>query len=382
MGNFINSITNSNFVKGARKKASELCTSVGRKINNNFEKSPNKDTFLRKFINTYEPNEANNSFAGMATLMGATVVIPRVLTAAKRNPNDKEATKDEITEILFRDIQTILIILFALKSMNAAVSNIASKKSGLPMTNRAYKAVFETQEKGLNGIKEKTQEFLAHPIQKLGIIGKNIIDTLNPTGGVKALTKEQYASKYTSFETIDEVTKLFDDIANFGGNGKNEKGANKVFNNLMDNLIATQDRTIKNQANLVNSGVIETISDKPQKIKEALEKLREVGVSGLKDENLDENVQKQIVEYFKDSNNKIANKAYGIDAILKTLAIGIECAYLGFGLPALNQKRLERKYLNKETSFKGSETQQQGFNPLVDKNIKAQEVKIFHNFIK
>ena len=48
----------------------------------------------------------------LAGLMTATVILPRVLTAKKRNPDNKEATRDEVKEILFRDVQTVLIILF------------------------------------------------------------------------------------------------------------------------------------------------------------------------------------------------------------------------------------------------------------------------------
>ena len=58
------------------------------------------------------------------------------------NPDNKEATKDEIAEILFRDLQTVAIMLFGLKSLNSVISALASKMTGLPMTNKPYQKFF------------------------------------------------------------------------------------------------------------------------------------------------------------------------------------------------------------------------------------------------
>ena len=109
----INNAASSNFVKTTAKYANTASEKLGSVVSSALEKSPNKDIFS-KIANTLEPTGANNAFIPMALLMVGTVIVPRVLTAAKRNPDDKEATKDEIAEILFRDVQTVVIILFAI----------------------------------------------------------------------------------------------------------------------------------------------------------------------------------------------------------------------------------------------------------------------------
>lgn len=337
----------------------------------------------QKFLRTVEPTGSNNSFAIMASLMVFTVIIPRVLTASKRNPDNKEATKDEIKEILFRDVQTVLIILFALKSMNSIIAGLTSKINGLPMTNKPYRPLFESQEKGLKGIKEKATETLAHPIQKLKTLGKNILDTIHPTQGVKTLTNEEFISRYSGYSSIEQVKKLFDDIANQGGNEKNKNNAQKVFNKVMDSLIDNQKSVIAQQEKLSGAGIEATKKTKnaTNSILNNLLALKEKGIEGLNDPELDPKVQQQIISFFEDGNNLLVKDAKGLNGVLRTVALAIESIYLGFGLPALNQRRLEKKYLNKEDTF--PQDNNQGKNiPIPDKHIKAQEVKLYSSFIK
>ena len=85
----------------------------------------------------------------------------------------------------------------------------------------------------------------------------------------------------------------------------------------------------------------------------------------------------------KDKDNALVKQAKGLNAWLRTAALAIESTYLGFGLPALNQKRLEKKYLENQPSFKSNfEKQQKASDTLIDKTIRPQEVKIFHQFLK
>ena len=381
----IPSITNSNLYKRATKALSKGCSVVGKKLNSAFDKHQGKDIFT-KVISKLEPNGSNNSFYGMAGLMVGTVIIPRVITASKRNPNDKEATKDEITEILFRDVQTVLIILFGLKALNAVVAAASGKLKGLPMTNKPYEKLFNTTEKGLKGIKEKAVEFFEHPIEKAKKIGKNIIDTLNPLGGVEALSKEQFVEKYTKYNSIEEVSKFFKDISNHGGENQNAKGAKKVYDKLIDDVIAQAQQICEENKTKANLGMAAEDSQGVLARIDRLKKLKEKGIEGLNtldaENEVDKGVANLITDYLKKENNPMVKSALGLNAGLKSAALVIEAAYLCFGLPALNQKRLEKKYLNKEASCNKNAPQQAVFNPLVDRNIKAQEVKIFHNFIK
>ena len=78
--------------------------------------------------------------------------------------------------------------------INSVISSFASKASGLPMTNKPYKKLFETE----GGIKDKFIETIKHPIKKAGTVIKNIADTLNPLGGVKTYSKDQFLTKKCS----------------------------------------------------------------------------------------------------------------------------------------------------------------------------------------
>ena len=77
--------------------------------------------------------------------------------------------------------------------------------------------------------------------------------------------------------------------------------------------------------------------------------------------------------------NKLAFSANVVNSALKTLALGIEVSYLGFGLPALNQRRLEKKYLSEKPI---GEQRGDTFTPINDRHIKAQEIQLYSNFIK
>ena len=349
--------------------------------------SPKLKDVASKIIKAYEPTDYDNSFFGLATLMVGTVIIPRVLTASKRNPDNKEATMDEIKEILFRDLQTVAIMLFGLKSLNSVISALASKATGLPMTNKPYEKLFNSE----GGIKDKALEVIKHPIQKAGTLIKNVASTLNPLGGVKAYTKNQYLSKYSNFSSLDEIQKMFTGISNYGGTDKNKKGADKVFNKVVKILTQNQEKLIKQQEKLANAGINKSGSQEvAQEILEKLQSLQGKGLEGLKEianeaaENNEasKKIATQIVDFFKDGKNPVLNDALKIDGGLKTAALGIEVAYLGFGLPALNQKRLEKKYLKNEPTFQGNDVFCSKSNPLVDKSIKAQEIKLFHDFLK
>ncbi len=368
-------IASSQVVKNAAKYANNATTKLGGVIENVLEKSPKKDIYS-KIINTLEPTGANNAFIPMATLMVGTVIVPRVLTAAKRNPDDKEATKDEITEILFRDVQTVLIMLFALKSINSIVAALASKSSGLPMTNKPYLEIFNNKDKGLKGISEKANEFIHNPIDKLKKIATNILDTLHPTEGVITLTNDEFISNYSGFGNSAQISKMFDKIKDQKGN------PDKIFNKVMNILIKKQKIAISQQEDLTRAGFT-IANNKAQSILEALIELKEKGLKGLKEENLNKDVENLLVHFFQKEDNRLVLDAKGLNAALRTAALAFEATYLGFGLPALNQKRLEKKYLTNEAKNTLSSAREQASATTINsKTIKANEVKIFNKFIK
>ncbi len=353
---------------------SNTASSVGRKVNGS--------KIAQKALKYTDPKGFNNTFGVLVGLMTAMVVAPRVLTAAKRNPNDKEATKDEITEILFRDVQTCAIILFALKILNSIIASKVGKMSGLPMTNKPFEKVFDTNSKGMQGAKDKACELIQHPAQKLKKIGKNFIDLIHPTGGVRSLGDSEFVTKYSGFNSFDEVGKMFSQINEQGGNA-DKVFKNKVLKNLIENQTAKlNEATEKLSSNI--GGAAEEVDIYKANIK-SLEKLRNKGVGCFRNngEQIDDSVREMLLNYFKDSKNALVVNGGRLSSSLRTVALAIESIYLGFGLPALNQKRLEKKYLSNNANEKELSTvQNNNDTALIGAKLDTDEARLFKQFVK
>lgn len=358
-------------IKNAQKIGNKAADKLGDIAQGNSKLSKG----LSKCIDAFEPNGGDSSFFGLATTMFIAVLAPRIKSALKRNPDNKEATKDEITEIVFRDLQTIAIMLFGLKTLNSIVGNIGTRLSGIPMVDVPYKKLFD---EGTKGIAKKAQEFAQHPVEKLKILGSNVLKTLNPIGGSSSLTGEKIKTMYTSYASANDVKKFLNDIPNHGGD--KEKVFAKIKNSIMNNFDAKIE-AIKSAAQFdvktgeLSSAVQENINSVVQAKKyfENL-KLDDFLSDGFK---MEKGYEKELINFFADKNNALAKTANRVNDWLRTLALGIEVAYLGFGLPALNQKRLEKKYLKNPKPC-----QQISFNPITDRHIKAQEIKLYSQFIK
>lgn len=362
----ISKITNT-----AVKYGNKLASSVG----SGFEKAPK----LQKAIKIFEPNGGDNSFFGLAGIMVGAVLIPRVLTAAKRNPDNKEATKDEIKEILFRDVQTILIMLFGLKILNSGIGNIATKMSGVPMVNRPFEKMFNSTQGGLKGLQEKGLELIQHPIEKSKTLLKNVGLLLNPIGGSMLSTGDEINSRFTKYASCDEVKKFLNDLENHGGDKE------KVYKKIIKTLIDNQDKELTRleQKAVLHGKKLEEVTEHAStlKIKEKLEKMlsKEAFENFIQDGKADKDVENLMINFFKNENNALVRSARNVKDWLRTLALAIEVIYLGFGLPALNQKRLEKKYLSeKPIGVQKGDT----FTPINDRHIKAQEIKLYSSFIK
>ena len=362
----ISKFTSSSFYKGIAKNTNKAMDAIGEKLD--------KSSVAQKVIKTFEPNGADNTFFGLGTIMLGFVLAPRILAALKRNPENKQSTEDEIKEILFRDVQTILIMLFGLKSLNSIIANASTKITGLPMVEKALSPIFD---KNTKGFVNKASEFIQHPIQKTRIIGKNILDILNPIGGSASLNGEQIASKYTNYNSISEIQKFLADIPDHGGDSE------KVFNKIKKAIITQQSKVIEAAGQTPNGNTGKLTQCAEENIKNAQDALnffKNLDYETFAKKGIDETGYKKIiVDFFKNKENALAYSAEKTNSYLKTLALAIEVLYLGFGLPALNQKRLEKKYLSEKPI---GEQRGDSFNPINDKHIKAQEIKLYSAFIK
>jgi len=344
-----------------------LSSTIGKAVKNS-------GNGVKKVIKSFEPNGGDNTFFGLASIMVGAVLIPRVITAAKRNPDNKEATKDEITEILFRDVQTILIMLFGLKMLNSGIGNIARKVSGVPMVEEPLEKIFkDVNSKGFEGVVERTIDFVKHPIERGKTFLKNVGKIVHPTGGSILSSGEQINSRFTNLKDYDQIKNFLEVVPELGGDSE------KVYSKIINSLIKGQDEAIKRVENAaITKGEVANVTNET-KIKETLQKMLKDGVEDFKENKPTDDIERLMVNFFKNQNNDLVRSARNVKDWLRMLALGIEVTYLGFGLPALNQKRLEKKYLSeKPVGVQRGDT----FTPINDKHVKPQEIKLYGNFIK
>lgn len=385
----IGKITNINIAEHAgkiSKKLNPYLASLGSK----FEKSQISD-FYAKYI---DPNGGNNTFPVLAGLMLCVGIAPRFLAAARRNPDNKEATKDELKEIFFRDAQTAAVLLLLLKPLNAIIAALVTKKTGIPMTNKPFEKLFDSTVKGFSA---KFKNFIQNPKEKLGIILKNFKDALNPMGGVAAKTNKEHISDYSNY-SFESLPKLLERVE------KEQGDKTKVFNYIVDGTIKDCSNTLngnpkKGVASLIDEikasvdkkgNAIEDLVEEKQNVEKTIESLKVLKEKGIGEiENVindkeSENIKTAVSKYLADENNSLLGKAKGLNGWLRTVALAFEMTYLGFGIPALNQRRLEKKYLREQKDEEDlSQAVSSGnSSTLINKNIKAHEVKLYHKFIK
>ncbi len=343
---------------------SKAATNLGDKLNGNSKIAKN----ISKAISYFEPNGGDNSFMGLVTIMSCFVVVPRVLSALKRNPGNKEATRDEVKEILFRDLQTIAIILFGLKSMQAVASSIVTKITKIPMVENPYKNVFG---KGSETISQRARNFCS-----------NISSTLSPFAkGTKAMSSETVQNKYMNLNSREEIIKLLDSVESQGG--KKEAVFEKIRKSALkhiDSIIKTKQKSGQySGGKLSTQAEIDELMQKRKFFAEDL-KLQDFMDQSNYTEGISSDCMSEMVRAMQNEDtNALAKSVNGLNSYLKTAALGIEVGYLGFGLPFLNKKRLEKKYLSeKPLGTQVGDT----FSPINDRHIKAQEIKLYSNFIK
>lgn len=370
--------------------ANSAATKVGQTVSN-FAKKNIKAT--SKIGDIVEFTGGNYTFATMATMMLSVVLVKRIATALTRNPDDKKATMDEIKEICFRDIQTILIMLFLLNALNAMLAGKQTKKDGLPLINKPFEKVFNSEQKGIKGLAEKGVEFIKNPIEKSWIGIKNVFRALNPLGGVKALTNDEITARYSGFDSVESIKKMFDAIDVNGGDKE------KVFSNVIESLRKNIETT---QEGFKKAGKYADFSDAQKATQQdlkALEILKEKGTQALEiladkgdntiDDKSKERISELLIETFnfdKDGKCNFVDTAKQLNAKLRTGALAFEAGYLGFGLPALNKMRLKKEYLDKAPTQVASaptftSTPYSGA-ALINKKISFQEAQLYKNFLR
>ena len=350
-------------VQPLAKPANKLADSIGEVVD--------KSEIAKKVVDAYEPNGGDNQFFGLASIMVFAVLIPRILTALKRNPENKEATKDEIVGIVRRDVTTILTMLFALKSMNTLAGNIATKVSGIPMVNKTYQKLFD----------DNAKTFGQKALSAAKSIYKGFKDTINPIGGSKLLNGEQIIDKYTGYQGLKETQQFLKAIPESGGDAK--RVYSKIHGSITDKL-QKQIKKLETEGIALNGKYSNAIEEDLTRNKTLLNYYRELDYDKFmqldaSEKQMPQSAEDELTKFFNDKANPIAKSANAVKVWLQTAALSIETFFLGFGLPAINQKALEKKYLSEKpigTVHNGS------FNQINDRHIKAQEIKLYSQFIQ
>ena len=286
---------------------SKLMSDIGEKV------TPGQKNWLSKNAASLESNWINVARPVFYVLITGFTLIPRLIQSAKR---DIESSKknggpvqwDETSNILRRDITTILTILFAMEGMGAAMGLKASKQSGIVLTS---------------DILRKEDSFF-----------KKFIKIFNPEGGVKVLSKAENTAQMSNFADLDQVMRFLKNTEDNQGNvykllhidANNKKGEGAVFYNAAKKVFGD----IIDKKDLKFADLVESISSKKPSDKD-VENL--LGV--LNDTN-------------KNPLLKFANK---LNAIFQTVSLAIVTGFLGFGLPKINDLIIKRKYLKNDNTL-------------------------------
>ena len=282
---------------------SKMMADLGKQV------SPDATGKLSKAAANLESDWINVARPMFYTLITCFTLIPRVIESTKR---DIESSKksggpiqwDETANNLRRDVTTILTILFAMKGLGAVMAHKASKSSGIVLTNK---------------ILPDNANFM----QKF----KNF---LSPDHGVQVLSKKQNTAQMSSFANMDELMRFFKDTQEKQGNlykllhidAKPQKGSEPLLYNAAKKVFGD----VIEKKDLKADDLAKVLADSSDKIdKNALDELLNV---------LNDTKKNPLL--------KFGNK---INAIFETVSLAIVTAFLGFGLPKINELIIKRKYL-------------------------------------
>lgn len=282
---------------------SKAVENIGYKV---APKNPDGAFSLSKIASKLESDWINVARPVFYALVSVFTLGPRFAQSIKRDvANAKEnGTKnqwDETKNIARRDVTTILTILFAMKGLSSVMASSASKKSGIMLTNKAF--------------------------DKDSSLFQKFKDALSPDGGVIANSDKFNASRLSNFNNVDEITRLFND---------NEKNLGVGSMNKIINLGAKGDEKTKLQTIMEGLLGSDAISNKALEAKTVEKALKAPENKQYADE---------LLNLMNDKNNnpllKAANRS---NALYKNISFVLVAAFLGFGLPKLNEFLIKRKY--------------------------------------
>lgn len=266
----------------------------------------NKGSFASKLNKFTEGRGINPGRGAFLALIFSCTLIPRFL---------KARDDDERSEILRRDVTTILTITFAMKAIKAGACGLMAKKSGLPLT-------YTNIPKSANKLKKA-----------LGFFQQK---------GTTAFDADQIAANYSNINGKSEFTRFLKFIDENDGNvGKvltfdKAKPKSPFKNKQTDGVLTAAAKKLLGED-----------FDFSRPNKEIIEEIR--------NKDTDHKGFKAIAKALNNGeDNPIAKFAKGIGAKFETASLAIVVAFLGFGLPKLNEKMTKDKYFNNNGALKTS----------------------------
>lgn len=320
---------------------SKIASDLGKKV------APNGDGVLSKLAPKLESNWINVARPMFYVLITGFTLVPRLIQSTKR---DIESSKknggpvqwDETSNILRRDVTTILTILFAMEGLGSLMAHRASKNKGIVLTNKI--------------LDNKTGFF------------KKCANFLNPDGGVQVLSKKQNTAQMSNFANMDELMRFFrDEEKKTGGiykllhiDANSKKGENALFYNALKKVFGS------------------VVDKKDIKVDDLQKVLDKAG------DNLNKDAVGELLGVLNDTEkNPLLRFGNKINAIFQTLSLAIVTSFLGYGLPKINELVIKRKYLKDndtlQTKYQDPDMQIPAYSLL--NNLKPFEKETYQYFL-
>ncbi len=279
--------------------APKISNMIGASITNLGIASQKSGSMADKLNNFTEGRGMNPGRGSFLALIFSCTLIPRFL---------KARDADEKSEILRRDVTTILTITFAMKAIKAGLSDLMAKKKGLPMT--------------FTNIPENASKFK----KALGYFQQQ---------GRTAYSAEDITATYANIDGKDSLTRMLNFVEENKGNvGKvltfdRANPASLFTNKRKDGALTLAARKLLgNDFDFTKSG-------------------KEI-IAAIKSKDAANPAFAEISNILRDvDTNPIAQFGKGIGSKFETVALAAVVAFLGFGLPKLNEKMTKDKYFDK-----------------------------------
>jgi len=280
--------------------APKISNAVGEGLVRLGQASQKSGSFVDKLNKFTEGRGMNPGRGAFLALIFSCTLIPRFL---------KARDADEKSEILRRDVTTILTITFAMKAIKAALSDLMAKKKGLPMTFTNIPDSAPWYKKALGYFQQK---------------------------GRTAFSAEDIAANYANIDGKDTLTRML----TFVDDNKGNVGKVLTFDRANPSSFSAKKR-VDGALTLAAKKLLGDDFDFTKSGKEI--------IAAIQSKDAANSAFAEISNILKDvDTNPVSQFAKGIGSKFETVALLVVIAFLGFGLPKLNERLTKNKYLDKD----------------------------------